>query len=418
MQHILITILLAFVSLSTTAQTVDNDNISGCWTGKLKVGFMQLTININLVHNPGQEWKCTLDSPDQSVKDIPATLQHFSADSIAVSIPAIGASYKAHISGENMKGTFTQMGQNFPLDLKHEEVKLNRPQEPKAPLPYPTEEIQFTNEAAGATFSGTLSLPVGFKPEQSETFPVVIMVTGSGQENRDEEIFEHKPFFVIADFLARNGIATLRYDDRAFGKSVGGDLKNATTADFFDDAKAGISYLRKVRNFKTVGILGHSEGGNIAFMAGAEGLVDFVVCLAAVGVRGDEALTAQANDIMKRSGIAQQQTLEEFRAQVKQLHNAWLDHFIDYDPTPFVSATRCPVMAINGKNDCQVLCDLNLIAIEKTLPKNKKNLVKSYDRLNHLFQHSTTGLPTEYRQIEETISPDVLSDIVGWIKSL
>lgn len=418
MKHFLSVLLLTLMPLLSTAQTTDLSAMEGTWTGKLKVGFMQLTLVFHLNKDTNQKWQCTLDSPDQGATDIPAVVNHIAADSLSIGVPAIGVTYCAHVQDDTMQGTFSQMGQALPLKMQKKEEKINRPQEPRLPLPYPTEEVQFENTTAGATFSGTLSLPQGFTDEQAATTPVVIMVTGSGQQNRNEEIFGHKPFFVIADYLARNGIATLRYDDRAFGRSVGGDVKNATTADFADDAKAGINYLRNVRKFNNIGIIGHSEGANIAFMAGADGLVDFVISMAAIGVRGDEALTAQVNDIMKRSGMSATQTVESYRQQVKLQHNAWLDYFIDYDPAPHIAATRCPVMAVNGENDCQVVCALNLNAIKTALPANKKNLLKSYKQLNHLFQHSNSGLPTEYRQIEETIADEVVKDIADWIKSL
>ena len=241
------------------------------------------------------------------------------------------------------------------------------------------------------------------------------MVSGSGQQNRDEEIFGHKPFLVIADHLARNGIASLRYDDRGFGESSGGDVENATTEDFMQDALAAVEFLRSSGRFSKIGVIGHSEGATIAFMLGARGVVDFVVSLAGPGVRGDRALTAQVNRIMELSGQPVMVSEEMYRQNVRLEGNPWLRWFIDYDPSDDIAATGCPVMAVNGSRDCQVISSLNLAAIQELLPSNERNFIKEYDSLNHLFQHCTTGVPTEYRSIEETVSPELLSDLSSWL---
>ncbi len=400
------------------AGPVDPARIAGAWNGKLRVGPVELTLVVNIAEAEAGHWKCTLDSPDQGAKGIPATVAFLSADSIAVEVKSLVASLRARYDGKQMSGTFTQMGTSLPITLSREAEQLRRPQEPLPPYPYSTKSATFQNTSAGATLAGTLTLPVGFTPQQKATCPVVVLVTGSGQQNRDEEVFGHKPFLVLADFLARKGIATLRYDDRAFGESKGGDLQNATTLDFFADAKAAISYLKDTERFRRVGMLGHSEGGNIAFMAGAEGLVDFVVSLAGMGEKGDVALTAQVNRILELSGAQPVQTVEGYREQAKAQHSAWLDWFIDYDPADHLRRIHCPVLALNGTSDCQVIADLNLAAIEKNLPKNTLTKVKACEGLNHLFQHCSTGLPTEYRQTEETLAPEVLEDIAAWILSL
>jgi hypothetical protein len=246
----------------------------------------------------------------------------------------------------------------------------------------------------------------------------VLLVSGSGQQNRDEEVFDHKPFLVIADYLARQGIATLRYDDRATGKSVGGEVKNATTEDFMRDAAAGLDYLRSRKAFGKVGLLGHSEGGTIAFMLGARGKVDFIVSLAGPAVKGDTLLAAQSNRILKLSGQPASMTVGKYRQIAAMQQSPWIQWFIDYDPSEDIRKTACPVFALNGNCDCQVVSTLNLEAFRRLLPSSKKNSIKEYPTLNHLFQHCTTGLPTEYGKIEETISPEVLQDIAQWIRSL
>ena len=278
MKKLFLTLVLAFIGMTAFAQ-----NISGTWNGELVAGIQKIPLVLNLT----AEGKCTLDSPQQGAKGIPANVDFLSADSLKVSVNSLNASYAAHLENGELKGVFTQNGFKLPLNLKPgEPAKAIRPQTPQLPYPYETEEVTFTNDKAGATLAGTLTVPADAKC-------VLLMVTGSGAQNRDEEVFEHKPFAVIADRLARAGIATLRYDDRATGKSVGGMDANVTTKDFADDALAGIEWLRHSGRFKKVGILGHSEGGSIAFMLGAQKKVDFIVSLAGPAVTGDSILLAQ-----------------------------------------------------------------------------------------------------------------------------
>jgi hypothetical protein len=335
-----------------------------------------------------------------------------------VKVEAINMTYRARLREGKLDGTFAQNGFSTTLVLTKGAPEVKRTQTPQSPYPYETEEVTFRNEADGATLAGTLTWPVGYNREAKQKPTVVLLVTGSGQQNRDEEIFDHKPFLVIADYLARQGIATLRYDDRATGKSVGGDVANATTEDFSRDAAAGLDYLRNRKAFSKVGILGHSEGGSIAFMLGARRQTDFIVSLAGPGVKGDTLLAAQGNHILELSGQPADMTVEKYRNQEAVQQIPWIRWFADYDPSADISQTRCPVFALNGDRDCQVISSLNLTAIQHLLPKTKKNLIKEYPTLNHLFQHCTTGLPTEYGQIEETIAPEVLQDIATWIQAL
>ncbi len=401
--------------LALAAMQSFGQQISGPWTGQLDLGAQKLTIVLHFDKDASGKDVCTMDSPDQSAKGIPATLNFISADSVNIAVPSIGMTYAGKLSEGELKGSFSQMGMNLPLDMKPGEVKRNRPQHPVEPYPYQTKEITFQNEAANACFAGTLVYPEGYK--EGEKVPVLIMVTGSGAENRDEEVFDHKPFLVIADYLARHGVASLRFDDRGVGKSTG-SMEGATTKDFAEDALAGIEMLRGLKQFSKVGVLGHSEGGSVAFMLGAKQKVDFIISMAGVGAKGDTALTAQANRTYELMGVPMQVNVAQYRAQVAQLNSPWLNYFLDYDPIPDIQGTSCPVLAINGDKDVQVVSSLNLKGIEKALSKNKKNLLKEYPGLNHLFQHCTTGLPTEYAGIEETISEEVLGDIATWINGL
>ena len=396
-------IIMGLACMGITAQA---QNINGTWVGDLNAGFQKIKVVLNL----NDDGKCTLDSPDQGGYGIPGTTNFVSADSVNVSVASLNASYGARLQNGELKGTFTQNGFKLPLTLKPgKPIELKRPQTPQPPFPYKTEEVTFQNTKAGATFAGTLTTPADGSKY------VLLMVTGSGAQNRDEEVFNHKPFAVIADRLARAGIATLRYDDRATGKSVGGMDPNCTTKDFAEDALAGIEWLRAQKRFKKIGIIGHSEGGTIAFMLGAQKAVDFIVSLAGTSVKGDSVLLAQTKAI----GGAQVKDLsiEQLR-NLPEMQNPWVKWFVDYDPQVDIAKIKCPVMALNGSKDLQVIATQNLPALRRTLPKNKRNVIKEYEGLNHLFQHCTTGLPDEYFKIEETFSDEVINDIIAWVKRL
>ena len=414
MKKSLLTIILALANaLTATAQ----DDLIGSWTGMLDLGVAKLTLVFHLKQADGHV-KVTMDSPDQSAMGIPCTNDFLSYDSLAVSVKSINASYSGRLKDGKIVGTFNQNGMSLPLVLAKGTEELRRPQTPQPPFPYETEEVTFCNERDSATLAGTLVLPVGYNPKSKKKPVVALFITGSGQENRDEEIFGHKPFLVIADHLARHGIATLRYDDRATGASKGGDVRNATSEDFARDAAAGLAYLRSRKAFSKVGIIGHSEGGLIGFMLGAQGKADFLVSLAGPGVKGDTLTTSQRNRMLELYGGTGTMTVDSIRNLPEIQRVPWYKWFIDYDPSADIAATRCPVFALNGDHDWQVISSLNLTAIERLLPKSKKNVTKEYPGLNHLFQHCTTGLMNEYRQIEETIAPEVLSDIAEWINGL
>jgi pimeloyl-ACP methyl ester carboxylesterase len=325
------------------------------------------------------------------------------------------------------------------------------------PKAYSQTEVSFTNSVDGAVLSGTL-----LTPKDVENPPVVLMVTGSGLQDRDEELLGHKPFKVIAEYLAERGIASLRYDDRGFGKSTG-SIEGVTTETFKQDAIAGIDFLRSqgggdLPKFSKVGVLGHSEGGTIAFLIASEGKADFIVSLAGGATQGKEAVLTQNYNALKAQGIPSEQigevvdaveevfdkliaspedepvsvSLQRIASESQspeiaqtlalQLGNdsngKWYKYFLTLDPSDAISKITCPVMAINGTKDFQVDCQENLGNIRKRLPESPKNLIKSYEGLNHLFQNCTTGYPTEYATIKEDIAEQVLSDISKWIKSL
>ena len=423
-KKMIIIFVLVLATVTGWAQEKTEDQVNpttallGSWSGKLNVGAASLTLVLNLEQADGYV-KVSLDSPDQGAKGIPASKEYLSDDSLAVKVAQIGMTYRARLKDGKLDGTFSQNGFSTSLILaKGAAPEVKRPQTPKPPYPYITDEVMFRNNTDGATLAGTLTWPVDYDKQSKQKPVVVLLVSGSGQQNRDEELFEHKPFLVIADYLARQGIATLRYDDRATGASVGGEVKNATTEDFARDAAAGLDFLLSRNAFSKIGILGHSEGGSIAFMLAAKKKTDFIVTLAGPGVKGDTLLAAQGNRILSLSGMPTNMTVAKYRQQQAVQETPWIKWFIDYDPSDDIRQTHCPVFALNGERDCQVISSLNLTAIQRLLPKSKQNLIKEYPALNHLFQHSTTGLVTEYGQIEETVSPEVLSDIAQWINGL
>lgn len=407
---------------------------TGTWSGDLEVQGMKLPLVVHLDdENP------TIDSPAQGAKGIPIKVSRFEPDGLMIKIPSLGANFSGKYENGKISGTFSQRGVNLPLVLTQGETVLNRPQTPKPPFPYSEEEVSFAN--GDAVLKGTLTLPAGWNKKT----PVLIMITGSGLQNRDEEVFGHKPFAVIADVLARNGIATLRYDDRGFGESTG-DAVNCTTEDLKDDALAGVEFLR--RRFKKVGVLGHSEGGTIALMLGADKKVDFIVSLAGMVVSGKETLMEQNQYALTQAGYPQQITDEycdlismvfdndesvsqklensklpadlkqNLKTVVDQMKTPYLQHFLKLDMRDKLGKITCPVLALNGKKDIQVSYKSNLDALTKGLPTNAKNKIQAMDDLNHPLQHCKTGALSEYSLIEETISPEVLDIISQWVKSL
>lgn len=419
--------LLAMMAFTTKAQ-------EGAWSGSLDVFGTKLPLVFNFSQNG-----CTIDSPSQNAKDIPADKKDNDDGTITVTIGMIGAKYEGKMENGAIKGTFRQNDLSLPLTLTPGKPVVKRPQTPVPPYPYKEENVSFTN--AGYTFNGTLTLP----ENSSKNTPVVLMVTGSGQQNRDEELFDHKPFAVIADALARHGIASLRCDDRGWGDS-NVNFANFTTEDFRQDAAAALPLLRS--RFNKVGILGHSEGATIAMMLASEGKADFIVSLAGMAISGKETLLMQNRLAMSSLGlpdsmvdkycvvvvkaldeIAKGKKADEisiddcpadlkpvFTKSLEQGTNPYIRHFITIDAGKNFAKIKCPVLALNGTKDTQVDCTANTAALEKGLT-SCKHTIKKLEGLNHLFQHCTTGSVVEYQQIEETISPEVLQAITDWIKT-
>lgn len=423
-------ILIITLSCAATASAQ-----SGVWSGKLDVQGTKLSLVFHL-----DEDNPVVDSPDQGVKGIPAKVERAGAGKITVTVPSLGAVYEGVWMIRRIVGTFTQMNVSLPLTLTTGEDKPSRPQTPQGPFPYSTEEVSFANE--GYVLNGTLTLPEGF----DRSTPALVMVTGSGTQNRDEEMFEHKPFAVMADVLARAGVATLRYDDRGFGEPSPA-ASDWTTEDFKNDALAGICLLRE--KFDKVGVLGHSEGGTIALMIAAEHKADFIISLAGMVVSGAETLVSQNRAALKGAGLPDEviesycklletafdvrvnggwmpdpdgydlpeSLLQNYWAVVAQIQSPYMKYLLSLDMRSRLAEIDCPVLALNGTKDLQVGCADNLNALTEGLPSGERNSIMPVEGVNHLFQHCTTGAVTEYREIEETISPEVLDIIVNWIAS-
>jgi pimeloyl-ACP methyl ester carboxylesterase len=439
-------------------------DFQGHWEGKIEFPGQSLPILVDLSNKDGA-WSGTADSPMQGARGIPLADVRVEGDTLSFGMKDIPGDPRYRGGWENgeIRGAFSQSGLTVPLRLGRNAVaQPARPQEPKPPFPYRSEDVAYKN--GDITLAGTLTLPAGGGP-----FPAVLLITGSGAENRDEEVFGHKPFLVLADDLTRSDIVVLRVDDRGVGGSTGRDTR-PTSADFARDVLAGVRFLKERPEIdpKRIGLVGHSEGGLIAALAASQSEdVAFVVMLAGPGVPGDEILVHQAELIYHRSGIpeelirpalaAQRAALEAIRAgadstalrplaerlvqaqtamnttaaplaasqlqaltdmAVKQLTDPWTRFFASCDPRPVLGKVRVPVLAVNGSNDLQVDPEQNLPEIEKALRAggNDKVTILRLPGLNHLFQKCSTGLPSEYAGIEETMNPAALDAVRDWVR--
>ncbi len=452
MNKIFITIITALLIQTNTF----SQNITGTWNGTLDYGPSTLRIVFHIEEKDGI-YSTLLDSPDQGAKDIPTTNTVLKSKKLTINITKLFAAFEGKVKKNSIEGTFTQMGNTFPLVLTRGNIDMKRPQDPQPPYPYYSEDISFENKQADITLAGTFTYP-----KEGTNFPVAVLISGSGGQNRDEEVFNHRPFAVLADYLTRNGIAVLRYDDRGVGESKG-VYHTSTIQDFSTDALAAVSYLktRNEINSEKIGLIGHSEGGSIAIISATNNNdIRFIVSMAGVAIKGDSLMKLQRYAIAKASHISDKDIAknEELVIQMHTLiekHSAdsvfnFPDKFIDeiipektknntdvrnwykselvfgaspemqsilkYDPTKDLQKIKCSVLAINGEKDLQVPADVNLQSFERWLPG--KVTTKKYPELNHLFQHIKTGLISEYGTIAETISPEVLEDISNWIKSV
>ena len=455
MKTAFVTVLLALVSMVINAQ-----DIAGHWGGTLSIQGIKLRLVFH-VSRSGDSWTTTMDSPDQGAKGIPTGTTEYADSVLIITAPALGMKYSGKWQEtDRIQGTFTQGILTLPLELKRVdgELILSRPQEPKPPYPYWIEYVTFENPKAGVTLAGTLTLP-----EKGDHYPVVVLISGSGPQNRDGELMSHKPFLVLADYLTRQGIGVLRFDERGVGESSG-NFETATTLDFADDVQAAVNFLKNDRKIRNIGLIGHSEGGMIApIVAGRSKHVAFIVLLAGPGLRGDHILLEQQKEMGKVTGETAEEleyssivnrkcfdlvqasrssseaeiSLKKYMDSLNQAGklplnmrdergaelwrqqalSPWMYFFLKYDPLPVLKHVKCPVLALNGSNDLQVLPE-NLEIIKKALEagKNRRVTVKELPGLNHLFQTCESGAPALYGTIEETFSPVALQEIGEWIK--
>lgn len=431
-------------------------SIEGDYTGGLSANGQSLPIVFHIRKNGS-----VFDSPEQGAFGIPFDTTYQVDNTITLVTNAAGAKFVGTISddGKMIVGVWSQQGMDFELILSSSlamSEDVSKTSETVDDVYYISKDIIFENKKAGISLAGTLTIPEGEGP-----FTAVVLVSGSGPQNRDEELMGHKPFFVIADYLTKKGIAVLRYDDRGIGES-GGNFNTATSNDFADDASAAVDYLitQKEVAVNKIGIAGHSEGGMIAPMVGSKrGDVDFIISLAGIGLSTDEILYAQkrallemygtsatdideslafdekAYDILKADSsievkkqkiteLAVSYGITQGSADFKTLQNTyfspWFLNFITVDPGIYWEKVSVPVLAVNGSKDLQVIAGANLKAIEESLQRggNDQVTVKEFIGLNHLFQTAGTGLPDEYGSIEETFNEEVLEYISRWIVSL
>ncbi len=463
------TVLMALM-LPLAASAADHGDIIGDWSGVVSFSGMELRIIFHITGGGDGTLTATMDSPDQGAAGISASGVSFDGDSLIIEVASARAGYYGTYDRDSLfvDGEWRQAGFSIPLRIiKGEDIKPPaRPQEPERPLPYPEEEVEFENTEAGITLAGTLTMP-----EEEGPFPAVVLISGSGQQDRDETLLGHKPFFVLADHLTRNGIAVLRYDDRGTGES-GGVYGTATTSDFAVDTRTAFDYLktRKEINGAMTGLIGHSEGGIIAAMVAAESNeIDFIIMLAGPGLKGSEILLTQNLALLEMQGaspdviktrkeqleqeyriLAEGRDREETREMIisvstpfierysaeeietfgfsedavkkraEMLTGTWLWFFMEYDPASALRTVKCPVLAMIGSLDIQVDPGRNLPAIESALREagNEDFRTVEMTGLNHLFQTAETGSPVEYARIEETMSPVALEMVSGWILSL
>jgi pimeloyl-ACP methyl ester carboxylesterase len=453
-------LLLAVVLVApVAAQDVER------WRGVVDLpGAGELEFFVSFIGS-GAEATATMSIPAQAVQDVPVSDVVYSGSSMAFTLATTPAAvFEAERDGETAAGTLTQ-GAQYPISLEKLAAGAppgpNRPQTPEGPFPYSSRDVTYTNPAEDNTLAGTLTVPPGTGP-----YPAAILITGSGSQDRDETIFAHKPFWVIADYLSRRGVAVLRVDDRGIGGSDG-VRAGLTTADFAGDVAAGVAFLRAQTDIDgdRIGLIGHSEGGLIAPMVAAEDPdIAFLVLLAGTGVDGTQVLRLQNELLLRAAGaseddIASQLALQAplweamasgadeevldarlsalldhqllrvpadqreqarvsaFATAKAQTSSLWFRFFLNADPAEYLEQVHVPVLAVNGSLDLQVDADQNLPAIEAALARggNDDVTIQRFDGLNHLFQHATTGLVAEYGVIEETLAPEVLAFVADWV---
>jgi fermentation-respiration switch protein FrsA (DUF1100 family) len=455
---------LALLVLPLSAQDGPAGAVEGVWKGVLVAGERRIPLAFHIRAKEGG-LEATWDSPSQGAKGLATTRLSYVEGLLTIEIALVHGSFEGRLSadGSTIAGRWRQGGAELPLELRRDLdfAAPSRPQHPRPPFPYISEELAIEGGAPGVLLAATLLIPEGEGP-----FPAVVLVTGSGPQDRDETILEHKPFLVIADFLARRGIAVLRYDDRGVAASTG-DYQAATTLDFAADAQAALAVLGRrprIDPAKT-GIVGHSEGAIVAdIVASRDPAAAFIVLLAGPGLRGEELLYLQGEALARASGASRAEIeramavnrslyaaalapgegaaaeasvrkaylayvdgegelsgaereaeLRQTETVVASLANPWMRSFLALDPAPYLAALAIPVLAMGGTKDLQVPVDENLAAIRAAIGPRARLSTLRFEGLNHLFQHAKTGLPSEYGTIEESFAPEALEALAAWI---
>lgn len=473
MKNSYVYILLSLVCLVAKAQKpIEN------WTGILNAGGQKIELRLHLIQNTDKSFNSNWDVPAQNAKAIPSSKTILNNDHLDIEVKMIGAAYRGTINktGDTIQGSWSQSGMYFPLimtPLKEVSiVVVPKPQTPKPPFAYTINEFVYHGVNTNLDYGATLTYP-----KDNKKHPLVILITGSGKQDRDETIFEHKPFAVIADDLTNKGFAVLRVDDRGAGKSSG-DFGKSTSADFALDVEEHIRYVKTLAMVDTfkIGLMGHSEGGLIAPMVAARNpSVAFIVLLAGPGIKITELMAIQNELVYKSAGISQQaidayiplyknlmktiiaidkkeeaintsvemvkewynktdKSLAKLTTQINDesdinkfatsmavtLSTSWWKYFASYDPQPALQKVKCPVLAINGTADIQVPSEVSIKGIEQALKKgaNKNYTTKQFEGLNHLFQKCSLCTVAEYGVLETTIEPEVLTTIGDWLSRI
>ncbi len=458
-----ILIILFFIQINLVFS--QSNQFLGSWIGKIKTTGVELRIAFHITEKEGITIT-KMDSPDQNSFGNSAYNTVINDSSIVIDLPLIGAKYIGIINNDVINGEFNQAGLELPLVLNRFDGVISapkRPQQPTAPFDYEIKEVTIKTADEKVKLSGTLTIPKGKGP-----FPAVVLVSGSGPQDRNEELMGHQPFLVLADHLTKNGIVVLRYDDRGVGKSTG-DFNVATSFDFADDAEAAFKLLLKQKKINPlqIGILGHSEGGLIApIVASRNKDVKFIISMAGPSIPGSEIILDQQELIMRISEtdeneINQQQELNKkildfitlnvsssnlqnelsnnIETWVKEINylvpkhlsaktfakqtaysftTNWMKTFITTSPDEYIKSLTIPILALFGEKDLQVSPRANLIPMQQLLQSHKQSEVYVFPNLNHLFQTANTGSPSEYQLIEETLSPIFLDFVTNWIKQL
>lgn len=465
-------------------------SLTGTWQGNLAIRGRNIPILFHITKDAANQLNAKFDSPRQGALDLACDGVSVVGDSLLIKMKIINGRYAGKLSNDKkqLTGNWYQGVTILPLNLSHISDSLvrfsgeiKRSQTPKPPLPYKSEDVEYDNADKSVHFGATLTVPLpdsGVNYFRAPVYPTIVLITGSGKQDRDETIFDHKPFAVIADHLSRNGFAVLRVDDREAGKTTG-NFNASTTADFAKDVETAITYLKTRKEVDTnyIGLLGHSEGGMIAPMVAAKrNDIKFIVLLAGPGVKTIDLMEQQTIDVMasdgrtkedlekyrplykelvtyiltekdsakifdgasaifkawqkkvgdtvvkNTTGVTSAQTLSGYLTNyirsLRSLSSPWFNFFMQFDPVVYLSQVKCPVLALNGSRDIQVSSKANLAGIEQALKAggNQHYIVKEMPGLNHLFQHCHKCTVAEYEEMDETFSPEVLGIISSWLK--